>query len=105
MIRASEVREIAESLSRKAYEENMIYIHKSIRSLSEQGATSTAYRMPSDLFEKYEGELVNSLKELGYHISETGRIYGDVRFVISWKEENPFISPEREQPKWWQFWK
>lgn len=105
MIHAREAREIMENASRGVYEGVVSSIHQGIIERSEEGYSHMPCRVAPDLFEQYEDELMNLLKGSGYHVSIPSKNSELTYFMISWKEENPFLEHQSEQPKWWQFWK
>lgn len=105
MIHAREAREIMNNAFRDVYEGVVSSIHQGIVKRSEEGYSHMPCRVAPDLFEQYEDELMNLLKESGYHVSKPSKSSELTYFMISWKEENPFLEHQSEQPKWWQFWK
>lgn len=108
MIHASEAREIVDNALTGLYEEVVDSIHQGIISKSEDGYTMmTCNITPNvlDVFERYEDDLMRLLKESGYHVSKPDRSHAVIHFMISWKEDNPFLEDQLERPEWWQFWK
>ena len=105
MIHAREAREIMDNAFRDVYEGVVSSIHQGIIERSEEGYSYMPCRVAPDLFEQYEDELMNLLKESGYHVSIPSNSSELTYFMISWKEENPFLKYQPEQSKWWQFWK
>lgn len=105
MIHASRAREMMDSASRYLYEEFVESISQGVVERSREGYTYMRCQVNPDLFERYEGELINLLKESGYHVSKPSKSIELTYFMISWKEESPFYEDQLEQPKWWQFWK
>lgn len=115
MIHAREAREIMENSMTEMYGEVLEEINRKVIYLSEKGNTNLFYSVPPKVFDRYGDDIINSLKELGYHVSEVGHLRDFSYFHISWEEENPFLNdkveevcqPDQlsEQPKWWQFWK
>ena len=105
MIHAREARDIMDNALKGVYEGVVSSIHQGIIERSEEGYSYMPCRVAPDLFEQYEDELMNLLKESGYHVSIPSKNSELTYFMISWKEENPFLEHQSEQPKWWQFWK
>lgn len=100
MIRASEAREVVNNLSREMYERVVDYTHQSIISSSKKGYTRTVCRLEPDLLEQYGDELIDLLKESGYHVGELMKSIHAAGFTISWEKRSPFHEDSLELPRW-----